>query len=371
MSEPTSQIHQKIESMLHRSGWCVQMFSAVDQGSVTTLAIRDFPLAHAYGLIDYLLFIEGKAVGLIEVKNDGSPLFGIPVQSEKYRRGLPFSLRLYTRPLPFLYQTNGNESFFTNGFDPEPTPRRLHGFHRPETLQSWLTDGMVGEIPRDMAADYFPEYRRRGRTFHERVLINMPDLVTQGLSNIEVKSVQTLEAGLKKNKRRILMTLATGSKHPTIIGVFVERLLRYVDARRILILVDDEKDIDRLMSVFQDPISAVDDPLSPKSFCIQVLTEDNLDDPKTRVCISTLALLAQLLRARGENSLPIETFEVILLDECSDFVLTHHRQVLAYFDAYCIGFSETPKQELLDFFQQDVSAMDQEEDGLKVISNIP
>ncbi len=363
----TGKIHQKIEHMLHEAGWSIQTSVNTDQGPAAGLAIRDFPLARAYGSIDYLLCLDGKAVGLIETMNEGRRPGGIPVGCEKYSRGLPFSLRLYTRPLPFLYQTNGSEICFTNAFDPEPRPRTLHGFHRPETLQSWLADGAVGETPRDMAAAYFPEHRRRGRTFHERVLINMPNLETRGFSSAEIKAVQTLEDLLKLNRRRILMALTTDVERHNAMRLFGDRLLRFVDARRILILLEQEKDIDKIMRAFQDNIAVVDQHPSSKSFTVQTLNKENPIDLNVRLCISTIEALGHHMEGKGCVSLPIETFEVIVIDQCSASALSNHRRVLEHFDAYIIGLSGSTDDEILDFFNENISDLDQQEDGLGVI----
>lgn len=373
MTIAKEEIYHKTDRILHHTGWCVQRFSEANPTRVSRLAIRDFPLARAYGSIDFLLFIDGKALALIEVIDKEVPLCGISVQSEKYSRGLPFSLRLYTRPLPFLYQTNGKEICFTNAFDPEPRPRTLHSLHQPETLKAWIEDGAVGETPRDMAAAYFPEYRRRGRTFHERVLINMPELVTKGLSSKAIIAVQTLEDGLKLNKRRILMTLSGKSERRNAMRLIVERLLRFVDTRRVLILLDQEKEINDLMSIFQDSTSFPDNRPFSESFPLQNLNKESYKkkpiDQETRVCVATIKALDSLLSGKAAISLPIESFEVIVLDECSETVLHRHKEALEYFDAYCIGFSETPDQRTRDFFNKDLSMVHIQNDGLNVLSS--
>ena len=68
---------------------------------------------------------------------EGVPLSGIETQSEKYGAGLPAALPAWHKPLPFLYESTGVETFFTNGLDPDPRSRRTFGFHRPETLAEW------------------------------------------------------------------------------------------------------------------------------------------------------------------------------------------------------------------------------------------
>ena len=98
------------------------------------VAIREFPLTSGHGFADYLLYVDGKAAGVIEAKKAGVPLIGVEHQSERYVQGLPATLPAWRRPLPFAYESTGIETRFTNGLDPEPRSRPVFAFHRPETL---------------------------------------------------------------------------------------------------------------------------------------------------------------------------------------------------------------------------------------------
>jgi type I restriction enzyme, R subunit len=62
----------------------------------------------------------------------------VEAQSAKYAAGLPDNLPAYRRPLPFLFESNGSVTFFTNGLDPVPRSRRVFSFPRPETLTEWI-----------------------------------------------------------------------------------------------------------------------------------------------------------------------------------------------------------------------------------------
>jgi type I restriction enzyme R subunit len=65
------------------------------------------PLASGQGFADYLLYVDGKAAGVIEAKKEGATLRGVEIQSAKYSKGLPEDLPAHTRPLPFLYESPG------------------------------------------------------------------------------------------------------------------------------------------------------------------------------------------------------------------------------------------------------------------------
>ncbi len=211
-------LHEQVESLLKSANWSIQDHTKGVLKESLGVAVRDYPLARSYGKIDYLLFLEGKAVGLIELQSTPqtkeTPLEGVQVNSPKYSRGLPFTLRLFTRPLPFLYQSRGSANNFTNIFDPHPKPRHLIGFHRPETLRRWLEDGMVGETPH-MAAEYFPEHRRRGRSFQERMMINMPKLSDEGLSLEQHQAISNTERSLSENRVSALIELHSAKDQRT------------------------------------------------------------------------------------------------------------------------------------------------------------
>jgi type I restriction enzyme R subunit len=90
-----------------------------------------------FGFADHLLYVDRKALGAIEAKADGT-LTGVEAQSAKYAAGLPDNLPAH-RPLPFLFESNGAVTFFTNGIDPKPRSRKVFSFPRPETFAEWLS----------------------------------------------------------------------------------------------------------------------------------------------------------------------------------------------------------------------------------------
>ncbi len=52
--------------------------------------------------------------------------------------------------------------------------------------------------------------------------------------------------------------------------------------------------------------------------------------------------------------IPIETFDVIVTDECLRSIYNLWRQVLEYFDAFVIGLTATPSKQTLGFFNQNL-----------------
>jgi len=135
---PEEQAREKIDRLLAAAGWLVQNLGEANIHAGRGVAIREFPLTAGFGVADYLLYVDAKACGVLEAKPEGVTLTGVEIQSGRYAQGLPDQLPAWRRPLPFLYESTGVETHFTNGLDPEPRARNVFAFHRPETSGSRL-----------------------------------------------------------------------------------------------------------------------------------------------------------------------------------------------------------------------------------------
>jgi type I site-specific restriction endonuclease len=107
--------------------WAVQNFKGADLHAARGIALREFELNPGHGTADYLLYVDGRAAGVIEAKRQSATLTGVEVQSGRYAQGLPASLPACRRPLPFLCESTGLETHFTNRLDPEPRARARGG----------------------------------------------------------------------------------------------------------------------------------------------------------------------------------------------------------------------------------------------------
>src|SRR5947208_8006314 len=169
MPNPEDKARENIDRLLAKAGWAVRDQSDANILAYRGVAIRNFPLKQGHGFADYLLYVDGKAAGVIEAKKVGTTLTGVETQSAKYSEGLPDSLPAHQRPLPFLYQSTSTETRFTNWLDPDPRSRRVFNFHRPETLAGWLAE--------------FPSTVRKR-------LRDLPPVAEQGLWPAQLKAVR-------------------------------------------------------------------------------------------------------------------------------------------------------------------------------------
>ena len=372
---PESRARQTIDALLTAAGWHVCNVSDANIHAATGVAIREFPLDPGYGFADYLLYVNGKACGVIEAKKEGATLTGVELQSSRYARGLPAALPAWSRPLPFVWESTGVETHFTNGLDPEPRARGVFAFFRPELLAQWLTY---------LPAQAGSSVQQEAGTFLAR-LQHMPQLVTEWGSGgahyrlwpAQISAITNLEKSLAANKPKALIQMATGSgKTFTSIG-FIYRLIKFGGARRVLFLVDRGNLARQTKKEFDAYASPYNNFKFGEEYIVQHLQSSQLDK-HARVVICTIQRMFSLLKGRelaeevdeesterveglfkdepiGYNpAIPIETFDIVVTDEAHRSIYNLWRQVLEYFDAYLIGLTATPNKQTFGFFNQNL-----------------
>ena len=204
---PEQEARKTIDKMLRQSGWDVQDVGSVNIHAKKGVAIREFPLNKSHGYADYLLYVDGKAAGVIEAKKTGNTLIGVEIQSDKYKTGLPADLPAWFRPLPFCYQSTGVETRFTNDLDPVPRSRNVFSFHRPETFEEWANEESSACL--DKVAERQAPFGNPS-TLNLR-LKQMPALMEEGLWPAQIIAIKNLEKSLAQNRPRALIQMATGS----------------------------------------------------------------------------------------------------------------------------------------------------------------
>jgi type I restriction enzyme R subunit len=138
---PEARARETIDRKLVEAGWVIQNRDEMNVGAGLGVAIREFKTDA--GFADYMLYVDKKPAGVIEAKREGVVLTGIEAQTRDYAQKVPAFLPVPIRPLPFLYESTGVESRFTNLLDPAPRSRPVFSFHQPPTLQSWLDDAIA------------------------------------------------------------------------------------------------------------------------------------------------------------------------------------------------------------------------------------
>lgn len=76
-TNPEARARLTIDALLNAAGWAVQDVAAANIHASRGVALREFPLNAGFGFADYLLYVDGKACGVIEAKKQGATLTGV------------------------------------------------------------------------------------------------------------------------------------------------------------------------------------------------------------------------------------------------------------------------------------------------------
>ena len=372
---PEQKARDNIDAMLVEAGWHVQNKDKIDFNAGLGVAVREYQTD--VGPADYVLFLDKQAVGVIEAKREeeGQNITTVEEQSGDYARA-----RLKwvnnSEPLPFVYESTGIITRFTNGQDPKPRSREVFSFHRPETLKEWFDQ----------------QKSLRGR------LQDIPELNPMGLRDCQIKAITNLEQSFKEDRPRALVQMATGSGKTFTAITSAYRLLKHANAKRILFLVDTKNLGEQAEQEFMKFVPNDDNRKFTELYNVRRLTSRYV--PKdAQVCISTIQRMYSILKdedldeAAEETPLaeqltlpkepvpvgynqkvPPEFFDFVIIDECHRSIYNLWRQVLEYFDSYLTGLTATPDNRTYGFFQKNVvSEYDHEQavaDGVNVGNEI-
>ena len=351
---PEARARQIIDAALIIAGWIVQDRADLNLHAGPGIAVRETPTAT--GPADYILFLDGRACGVLEAKPEGTTLLGVVNQGADYTRAAPARYPAWADPLPFVYVSTGVETLFQDAGDPHARPRRLFAPHRPDTLRAML---------------------QAGSSLRAR-LATLPPLDPTRLRPCQAEAITGVEASLAQGKPRALVSMATGAGKTFTACALTHRLLSPpVRMGKVLFLVDRANLGTQAKREFDAFAPGGAGLLFREEFAVQHLQGSTID-PAASVVISTVQRLYSVLRGqpfddaddeRGgferaaddaerpvtyNPAIPPETFDLIIVDECHRSIYGNWRQVLEYFDAFLVGLTATPGNHTLGFFQRNV-----------------
>lgn len=345
---PEEQARVYIDQMFADAGWDIVNR---DEFTVThsAIAIRE-GLLKGNLEADYLLFLDGKAIGILEAKAEYVELDSIVAeQAEHYTRSLPSWCPSWYKQMPFSYLSNGRELLFKNLRNGDEHYTLISQIHTPKEL------AVMANI--------------------DSYYVGLPKLSSKGLRTCQFEAITNLEASFRSGHNRALMVLATGAGKTFTACMAAYRLLSYTPARRILFLVDRNnlgKQAEGEFGTFKltengEPFNTIFTTNRLKSATIP--SDSNL-------IISTIQRLFSVLIGQeledsdddesifDENNdiqvelsqnlrLPKDYFDAIIIDECHRSIYGRWQQVLTYFDkAKLIGLTATPVLETEAFFNK-------------------
>lgn len=376
---PEQLARDKIDEMLRQAGWIVQSKTTIDLSAGKGVALRETNTVS--GSADYMLFVDRKPVGVIEAKKEkeGHRLTIVEEQSVRYSKE-PIKIGAFTldNEKPFVYESTGTVTRFTDYRDPKPRGRTVFSFHKPETIAVWL---------------------KKGKSLRER-LLSIPPLDETGLRPAQIVAINNLETSFKNNRPKALIQMATGAGKTFTAATFIYRLLKHADAKRVLFLVDTKNLGEQAEQEFMTFQPTDDNRKFTELYNVQRLSSSYIASD-SQVCISTIQRLYAILKGEeldesaeldnpNESSwmqkrmktntpvpveytekVPIEQFDFIVIDEAHRSIYNLWKQVLDYFDAFLIGLTATPDKRTFGFFNENVVSQYTYEESVTDGVNVP
>ena len=358
---PEQKARDNIDALLKQSGWVIQSVKKMDLNVGLGQAVREYPTDT--GPADYALFVGKKAVGVIEAKREeeGQRLTAHEGQTEGYATA-KLKWANNKEPLPFLYESTGIITRFTDRRDPKPRSREVFTFHRPETFMEWLAQGnslreRIQHIP-PLNPNHLPANELRLRDCQETAITN-------------------LEESFKADRPRALIQMATGAGKTYTAITSIYRLLKYAQGKRILFLVDTKNLGEQAEQEMMSYVPIDDNRKFTELYNVQRL-KSSFVAKDSQVCISTIQRLYAILKDKEldeateeinpaelkqskepmpvvyNEKVPPEFFDFIFIDECHRSIYNLWQQVIDYFDASLIGLTATPDNRTYGFFRKNV-----------------
>lgn len=341
---PEEKARQKIDRMFEDAGWAV-----VDRDhyspTLSAAAIKE-GLLNGNLEADYFLFINGKAVGVLEAKHKGIDVSGDVVmeQAHTYAKNVPDCYQAIENPLPLIYTSNGENVFFEDFRKQDGNIEQIDRIHTPKEIVKKLG------IP-----DYWAA---------------LPTLRLRGLRDCQFEAITELEKSFRTGQNRALMVLATGAGKTYTAVTASYRFLNYTPMRRVLFLVDRNNLAKQAESEFGTYRLTESGDAFNTIYGVERLKSSRIPDD-ANVVISTIQRVFSLLTGQeivdsdeddedtitddiqlgADLKLPHDFFDLIIIDECHRSIYGKWKKVLNHFDmAKLIGLTATPVPETLAFF---------------------
>ena len=352
---PEEKARVKIDKQLRNAGWDIVARNEYLPNS--TSAVKE-ALMGGNTESDYLLFIDGKAIAVVEAKREENPLGDeVKKQAEDYAVSPQDWYGLWFEKLiPLVYMANGNKIYFKNMLVEDSDYEELSQMHSPKKMLQ-----IVGKKS---------EYGA------------LPLIEKRGLRDCQYRAEVKFEESLKMGNKKNLAVLATGSGKTYLACLASYRLLNYTPTKRILFLVDRNNLARQTESEFSVFDRTEGQQKMRNLYTINRLKKE--EDIKGDIVISTIQKLFCVLTGQEINDsdedaedekakadeekdsktvvdlgndlkLPPDYFQLIIVDECHRSIYGKWKKVLDYFsEATVLGLTATPTPEAYAYFNKNV-----------------
>ena len=367
--KPEEHARENIDKLLTLAGWKV-VERKTSLGSHKE-AIKEYPTSS--GPADYLLTLNGQPIATVEAKKQNTPVDGVLTQALRYAQDLEGTEAKWGQyKVPFVYSSDGNDIRFQNLFESVSFSRKVEGFHTPDALEEMLSADKANALVQLKSEQVRTDYG--GRQLRE----------------YQKEAVEFVVDTLVNRKRKTLVAMATGTGKTFMASALIYHLMKIGYFKRVLFLVDrrsladqtitalstfePEKGnkFDSIYSVYCDRIPTDEETKSIKynAKILQPSLLKSRQNANTFVYVSTIQRLYSMLKGKeyvepksedewsdgddspiGYNSdFPIDSFDLIISDECHRSIYNKWKYVLEYFDSNQVGLTATPALHTAAFF---------------------
>lgn len=356
---PEEKARIKIDKQLNNAGW--DIVSRQDYVPNYAMAIKE-ALMQGGNESDYLLFIDNKAIAVVEAKREENDLKDeVELQAENYAvTPEKWYGTWFDNLIPLVYLANGKKILFKNLLtDPDGDYIELKEMHSPKRMLQLINKtSEYGALPR---------------------------IERKGLRDCQYNAELKFEKSIKQREKNALAILATGSGKTYLACLAAYRLLNYTPTRRVLFLADRNNLARQAETEFKLFNKTEKQQSLNDLYTINRLTKP--DKINGDIIISTIQKLFAVLTGQStdetnedeedENNLnfdetdeqkaeseidlgkdiklPSDYFQFIIVDECHRSIYGKWQSVLKYFkDAKILGLTATPTPEAYAFFNDNI-----------------
>ena len=354
---PEEKARVKIDKQLTDAGW--EVVDRQDYNPINSSAVRE-ALMQDNKESDYLLFVDKKAIAVVEAKKEENDLGdAVAQQAENYSlTPKPWNGLWFPGLIPLVYLANGNKILFKNMLEPDSEYVELNAMHSPKKMLQLI-----------------------GKTSEYGAL---PRIEKRGLRECQYEAEVEIEKSFKNGEKKALSILATGSGKTYLACLTSYRLLNYTSTQRVLFLVDrnnlarqteteftlfdrteNQKPLGNLYTISrlkkaEDINSDIVISTIQKLFAVltgQTIPDDTNEDKEDEFDFESKEKDVDKTIELGDNlKLSPDHFQFIVVDECHRSIYGRWRKVLEYFSsAKIVGLTATPTPEAYAFFNNNIA----------------
>lgn len=294
-----------IDAMLLDAGW------TEGRDWLNEVPLSGMPSKSGEGRADYVLYgDDGKPLALLEAKRACAGVAQGRQQAKLYADIL--ERQHGRRPVVFL--SNGFETRILDGRYPE---RKVAGVYSKRDLEKLVNLRSMGrslsgaEVNKAIAGRYYQE-----------------------------AAIQAVcEAFDRRNRRKALLVMATGSGKTRTVIALCDVLLRHGWVKNILFLADRNALVTQAKRSF---VKLLPD-LSVTNLC------EERDNYTAHCVLSTYQTMMNCIDGAADERGKIFTcghFDLVICDEAHRSIYNKYRDIFTYFDAPLVGLTATPKDEI-------------------------